>query len=272
MNKTQKQIPLQGEYFSLDGEVLIPQQTAVSGWGADLLFGPAVTAALARGAESACPDPDLRPAKASFDLFRPAQMVPSTVRTTIIRRGRRLCLIDATFIQDDVAIARAQVTFLQPSSDPVGALWRPSFDVAVPDGSLVPDGKGRLYRSGQDWSADAGDHTNDARKQVWQYHHPLVCEERPTPFQLAAAASDLTSLVVHWGCAGIEFINPDVTLTLSRPPGGSGIGLQAAQFSSLAGISAGSAILFDDSGVFGTSTVSGLANGGHVAQVRSTRS
>ncbi len=272
MNKTQKQIPLQGQYFSLDGETLIPQQAAVSGWGPNLLFGPAVTAALARGAELACPAPDLQPAKASFDLFRPARMVPSTVRSTLVRQGRRLCLIDATFVQEEVDIARAHVTFLKPTTEPLGALWRPAFDVAAPNGSLTPDGKGRLYRSEQEWSAEAGDHANDARKQVWQSHHPLVRGERPTPFQLAAAASDLTSLVVHWGAGGIEFINADVTLTLSRMPHGSGIGLKAAQISSAAGISAGSAILFDEAGVFGTSSVSGLANGGHVAHVRSIRS
>jgi hypothetical protein len=271
VNKTQEQFPRQGEYFSFDGEALIPEQTAVSGWGANLMFGPAVTAALARGAELACPAPDLQPAKASFDLFRPALMMPSTVRTTVVRQGRRLCLIDVAFVQDDMDIARGQVTFLLPSTDPAGPLWRPAIDVAAPDESLYPDVKGRLYRSEKDWSGDAGDHANDARKQVWQCNHPLVRGERPTPFQLAAAASDLTSLVVHWGAAGIEFINPDVTLTLSRMPRGSGIGLKAAHISSTAGISAGSAILFDEAGVFGTSSVSGLANGGRIALVRSIR-
>ena len=269
MVMTEEQIPLNGEYFSLDGETLVPEQIAVSGWGENLLFGPAVTAALARGAELACPAPGLQPAKASFDLFRPARMEPSRVRTAVVRCGRRLCLIDATFVQGDLEVARAQVTFLRPSSDPVGALWRPRSDIVVPEGSLTPDVKGRLYKSVHGWSGNAGDHMNESRKQVWQVHHPLVRGELPTPFQLAAAASDLTSLVVHWGAAGIENINPDVTLTLSRMPNGSGIGLKAAQITSSAGISAGSAILFDEAGVFGSSSVSGLANGGHVAQVRS---
>jgi hypothetical protein len=147
VNKTQEQFPRQGEYFSFDGEALIPEQTAVSGWGANLMFGPAVTAALARGAELACPAPDLQPAKASFDLFRPALMMPSTVRTTVVRQGRRLCLIDVAFVQDVMDIARGR----SPSSCP--ALTRP--DRSGGRRSTSPRPTNRSIRTSRDASTAA---------------------------------------------------------------------------------------------------------------------
>jgi hypothetical protein len=60
-----------------------------------------------------------------------------------------------------------------------------------------------------------------------------VCESRPlvegeplTPFTRAALAGDVTSPLTHWGTNGLQFINADYTLTLSRLPEGPFIGWQ----------------------------------------------
>jgi hypothetical protein len=247
-------------FFTDEDGILIPQASAVSGWDMGTIRGPALTAAMARVAERALPAPGMKPAHAAFDLFRPARMAPTTTRSSVLRVGRRLCTIDVVLDQNGVDVAHGRVTFLRPSEDPSGLLWRPSTPVAAPAPSIRPDAEGRLYLSDADWTPAPSDHANDLRKSVWQRTHMLIRGEQPSAFQRAASASDLTSLTAHWGTEGIEFINADVTLSLARLPSGPGIGVSATYFVSNDGLSAASAVLFDEDGAFATSTLSGLAN------------
>jgi hypothetical protein len=261
-----------GAYYRLvgpEGEVLQPLASAAGHWGADQMRGPAVTSALARAAERAVDDrPELRPARATFELFRPARLSPVTTRAEVVRHGRRLALVDSVLLQDDVPVARANVLFLAGSPLHESLTWTPEVRWEPPPHDLAPDHNGHLYASGGGaWTSAAGDHDNAGRKRLWHVPGPVVDGERPTAFQSAAEAGDFTNMVINWGVGGVQYINADVTISMSRLPEEGGIGIAASQRVAQAGIAVGTACLFDRSGVFGSAAVSSLGEAGRAVSV-----
>jgi len=253
--------------FRADGDVLVPQDIARSLWRDDQMHGVATSGALARGLEGAVAAlgrQDLRPVRYTVDLFRAPSMSPCTVRSSVVREGRRICLVDATLEQDGVAVARAGAIFLAPSENPPGAVWSaddaptpPPLEVAaVSEEVRVPI----FWSEETGWSQNFGEHQNGSRKQTWQTGLPVVLGEKPSPFQAVAGIADATSMVMNWGSAGVEYINTDITLALSRLPVSTEIGLAARERCAHDGIAVGTAVVFDREGPIGTSTVSSLAN------------
>jgi hypothetical protein len=249
-----------GFFQRLGRDSYAPLDAALSGWGADNMRGPALTGLLGRSAEEACTAPGLRPARASFELFRPARMVRTTTRTRVVRTGGRLTLVDSELIQSAMVVARAHVLFVATAAEPHGHVWTPGCAVPPPAEAVAADDEGRSYFSGDAWTGAAADHHNDRPKTVWQQPLTVVKGSPPTPFEAVAAASDITSLAVHWGDRGVEFINADVSITLARLPLSVGLGISVSHRSSDSGVSVGSAVLFDRSGPLGTSSVVALAN------------
>ena len=251
-------------------EVLEPCPRAAGHWGRDRLRGPAVTSLLARASRSFAEGrPELRPARATFELFRPARMVPTASEARLVHQSSRLAVIDSALVQAGEVVARAHVLLLATSPTDESPVWTSSPSFAPPAHHLRPDPNGQLYSSGDgEWTSVAQDHANRLRKQVW--HHPcaVVEGELATPFERAAAASDITNLAVNWGERGIEYINADVTLSMTRLPEGLGIGLAANERWENSGISVGSAVLFDRSGSFGLASVTALYNAHRTVTVR----
>jgi len=204
----------------------------------------------------------MRPARWSVDLFRPARVRATTVTSTVVRRGRRIGVIDAELRQGDGPVARSRALFARASPTPNGQVWRPDHTLPTPSPDLRPTGDDpRLYYSGErGWTTEADSHQNGSHKQVWHFPIPLVEDEWPTPFQMTASVADLTSLVVNWGTAGVEFINADVDLVLTRLPVSMELGLSAIDRSEDDGISVGTAVVFDRDGPLGSASVVALAN------------
>jgi hypothetical protein len=247
-------------FFREEDGLFHPLAPAVSGWGPAHVRGPAITGLLGRAAQEACPTEGHRPARASFELFRPARMMPTTTRATVVRTGGRLTLVDSELLPVETVVARAHVLFLAVSEEPAGQVWTPGRPVPPPGATDPTDEEGRSYLSGDTWTGSADEHHNDRPKSVWQLPLTVVEGSAPTPFEIVAAASDISSLVVHWGDRGVEFINADASITLARLPIDGGVGISATHRSSDAGVSVGSAVLFDRHGAFGTSSVVALAN------------
>lgn len=247
-------------------EILYPTPSTDSGWGANQLRGMAVAGALARATERAvarlAPDAALRPSRFTLDLFRPARAVESRVRTEVVRQGRRLMLVDAFFEQADVCVARSATLFLSPSQSPEGKIWTDAPQPAEPPLTLQPDdGDERIYYTeGTGWSKSSQTNHAAYRHQSWHVPTPIVDGEIPTAFQMVASICDVSNVISNWGERGLEFINADVTLTLTRIPDELGMGLSATGRVEFDGVSSGSAVLYDRRGVFGMSLVIGLAN------------
>jgi hypothetical protein len=253
--------------FRADGDLLVPQDIARSLWRADQMHGVATSGALARELEravAALGRDDLRPARYTVDLFRAPSMAACTVRSSVVREGSRLCLMDAFLEQDGNVVARAGAIFLAPTENPPAAVWSSGEVPEPPPLELAPvseDVRVPLFSSEEaGWSQAFGEHQNGSRKQTWQTGLPVVLGEKPSPFQAVAGVADATSMVMNWGAAGVEYINTDILLALSRLPVSSEIGLSARERFAHDGIAVGTAVVFDREGPIGTSTVTSLAN------------
>jgi hypothetical protein len=222
--------------------------------------GSAVTGALARSAEDAGgARPDLRPVRFTADLQRAATMAPVSTRSTVVREGRRLLLVDSEFLQNGHTMARARTLFLPAAPREVAdPPWSPGRSPSMPPADLRPaTDEGRLFFSEDEgWNSDAAAHRNSTRKQLWCQSIPVVESESVSPFQAAATVADLTNLVTHWGTDGVRHINADVTLTLARFPDGQSLGVSATGRVGSGAISVGTAEIYDGRGVFGHTTVS----------------
>jgi hypothetical protein len=253
--------------FRLDGDDLVPQDIARSLWRDDQMHGVATSGALARGLElevAALGRRELRPARYTVDLFRAPSMSACTVRSSVVREGSRLCLVDAVLEQDGRAVARAGAIFLAPSENPPGAVWSSVDAPQPPPLELAPvseEPRVPLFSSDEvGWSQVFAEHQNASRKQTWQTALQIVVGEQTSPFQAVAGLADSTSMVMNWGDAGVEYINTDISLALSRLPVSLEIGLSARERFAHDGIAVGTAVVFDRQGPIGTSTVSSLAN------------
>lgn len=267
--------------FRADGDVLVPQDVARSLWKHDQMHGVATSGALARAAEHAvvaAGRADLHPARFTVDLFRAPSMGPCHLTSTVIREGSRLMLIETTLHQENEARARAIALFLKATENPDGQVWTspdvpqpPPLDVApVTDQPRVPfffsekrEGAppaGTLAPASGGWSQNFAEHQNSGRKMMWQSPIPVVAGEKTSPFQGLAGAADSTSMVCNWGEQGVQYINTDVNLSISRLPLSHEIGLAALTWHAHDGIAIGAATIFDRHGPFGTSVVTSLAN------------
>lgn len=249
----------------------MPTDAACSLWSDDHLHGVAVSGFLARAAEAevaAQGRDDLRAARWTVDLFRPARRRVTRARTTVVRASSRLLLVDVALEQDaedgvEVA-ARASGLFLRAGDPAPGAVWEPEGAPEPPPLDLAPPTdrpRLPLFRSdGVGWHSSFQEHQNAGRKTTWQVGVPVVPRERPSGFVSAASIADVASMVTNWGEGGIEQINTDITLTLARAPQGVEIGLHAADRVSADGIAVGTATVFDRAGRLGSAVVTSVSN------------
>jgi len=93
------------------------------------------------------------------------------------------------------------------------------------------------------WVGDTG------KKYTWLLLDQPVVEDEPlTAFARAAMAGDITASLANWGTEGLQFINADYTVTLSRLPSGSVLGLASHAHHSCDGVATGSATLLEPGG------------------------
>jgi Thioesterase-like superfamily len=255
-------------YLVADGDVLLPDPVAQGPWG-PTISGHVVGGILARSVEAAGADAGLQPARLTVDLLRPTAIEPLEVRTTVQRDGRRIRLVDAEIVQNDAVVARASAVFLRRGEQPTGDVWSAAVTMPPlpPDPGPLPDdlpmfvwGYGGDGLSGgamgfAEWHDAAGP------KYAWiRQLRPLVAGEPLSPFVEVAMAGDATSALTHWGTGGLRFINADYTLTLTRLPQGSHIGLAALVHTSHDGVASGMAAVFDEHGPIGNAMAVALVN------------
>lgn len=253
-------------FFEADGDTLSPLRLSRSSWSRNQMHGLALAGALARGIEhkiQAMGRTDLRPSRITVDLFKPGAMAPCTVTTEVVREGRRIVLLEATMFQEGERTARASAIFLLPSQSPDGQVWQPAERPSPPPEEIVPtsnEPRIPFLHSEIGWSQDFAAHQNASQKTIWQVGIPIVEGEEPTPFQIAASMADSVNVVTNWGDRGVQFINTDITLGLSRLPSTKEVGIRAVERTERDGIAVGVAEMFDRDGLLGQVMTTALAN------------
>jgi len=257
-------------FFVTDGNAYVPTPLTRGPWGASI-SGNYIGGLLGRAAEKEVNDFDFQPARLTVDLLRPVALQPLQVHSSVVRDGRRLRLVDAVMTQNDVIVARASALFLRRGEHVVDTVWTSPVNMpAVPaEPEVLSDDLPMLLHSfGRDPVAGSpgistGEWQHDGQKFAWMRETKLLVDDEPlSPFVRAAMAGDITSSLTHWGTAGLQFINADYTITLSRLPESVYIGLAAVTHYSHAGVATGVATLFDEVGPIGSGMATALANPG----------
>ncbi|RDH80254.1 thioesterase family protein [Mycolicibacterium moriokaense] len=258
-------------FFAADGDMLVPSPLARGPWGSTI-SGTYIGGLLARAIELAGGDADLQPARLTVDLLRPVALAhPVRVTATVEREGRRIRLVDATMRQEDTVVARAGALFLRRGEQPPDAAWTMPIEMPPPP-ERPADVSGDFTMELWTYSAnststgpsnDLSEWQHGGQKYAWVRDvKPLVAGEAVSPFVRAAMAGDVTSSLTHSSASGLNYINADYTLTLSRLPVGEYVGLAGLTHYSHAGVATGTATLFDRTGPIGSGVATGLANAG----------
>lgn len=245
-------------YFDADDDAFQPTEFALSRWGPDLLNGPAIVGLAAWNLERDHRKDGFLPARFTADLFKAAHRVPTTVRTRMIREGRRIRIAECDVLQVGAMVARAVAVHYLRSGPPPGAEWTNGVRFDPP-----PNAEGALYLIGSEdagWNPDGAAHKNTSRKRVYHRTIDVVAGYPPSPFVRTVVAAEATSLVTNLGTRGIGYINGDLTVAISRLPLENHVGVQADSHWCSDGIAVGSATLFDGEIPFGTAMVTAVAN------------
>ena len=253
-------------FFSMDGDSYVPGPMARGPWGA-AMGGQVVGGLLGWGIERLGIDPGLQLARLTVDLLRPVLLEPVQIRTSVVREGRRISLIDAAMVQGDKVVARASALLLRRGEHPDVRVW----SAPVPMPSLPPNAHGfppnmpfHIWSYGADVVEGSPGmvewEQGESQKFAWtQLFRPMVHGHPLTPFARLAFVGDITSSLTNWGAGGLRYINADYTVTASRLPDGEFVGLAAQSHYGVEGVATGSATLFDRHGPFGTAAAVALA-------------
>ncbi|OBK46879.1 thioesterase family protein [Mycobacterium sp. 1081908.1] len=255
----------QEPYFRRDKNRFVPNQFARGGWGPSI-SGHVVGGLLGWAVERAVDDPEFQPARLTVDLPAPTALEPIEVHTQVHHDRRRLRLVEAVLTQGGAPVARASALFLRRGPQPDGHVWSPPVQMPplpIDDGP-APSLFMRTYGWGTEIQNPDPEWTNiGGAKYTWLHDtHSLIDGEPLSPFTRAAMSGDITASLANWGTNGLQFINVDYTLTLSRLPEGAHIGLGSLTHYSDDGVATGSAVLVDRKGPIGSAVSVAIAHSG----------
>lgn len=259
--------------YTLQGDQFVPGDGAASPWSSGMQHGGPATGLLARVIEERYAVDGLRPARLSVDLFRAVPMKPLRASTRVLREGRRIRVVEATLLAESTEVARATALLLSasqaPSSPPATNDSAPPLGPeGLEAGSLIPEsvrgdvGPGFHQEIEVRWATRPG----DKRPAGWlRIPMPLVRGEELTPFQRAAALSDLGNALAGLAARRERgtyspFINADNNLYLTRMPQGEWLGLQLHLREEHEGIGIVATVLYDERGRVGRSVSTRLVN------------
>jgi hypothetical protein len=235
-------------------------------WDPKSLHGRVVAGLLAFEIDRKHGDPAFHPARLTVDLYRLPDFSPVTVKTTAVREGGRIRVIDAEYICNGISMGRATCQLLRRTENSEGNIWSPPNwdapmpeDVPPPDTSRSPMGGMWATRNITNHAGIGGDGPV-GQKRMWMSEVRELVDDVPiTPWMRAALAADFASPFANSGDKGLGYINTDITLYLHRLPRQEWIGFEVVNHQANEGIAVGECFLYDKEGPIGTSTVTGLA-------------
>ncbi|HXW34048.1 MAG TPA: thioesterase family protein, partial [Acidimicrobiales bacterium] len=267
--------------FEPAGESWLPTQLSLGPWSREALHGGPVAALVAREAERCEPTHDMMVTRFSLELLRPVPVAPLLVRAKLTRPGRKIQIVDVSVLASDreVAAGRALRARMVESIGNDGVAGSPEVEGAgYPDDNaanddvastrsapaVLPESAAPMqsqlstyvgyHNTGAEVRFAKGEFGQLGPSFVWiRLRVPVVPGEDPTPLQRVVGAADFgngVSPVLPFST--FSFVNPDLTVYLSRPPVGEWIGLDARTTLGEPGTALAQSELWDTSGPIGT--------------------
>lgn len=234
-------------------------------WDAGLQHAGPPAALLAREAVRAGGIDGGQTVRLAYDIFAPVPVGPVRVRTSVVRPGRRVELVEAVLTgDDDRPLMRLNAWRMRIRADDGagGGTPQPHPAPAGPEESRREDAafftEEIAYHRALDWRFAAGSFNAPGPATAWT--RPLcqlVDGEPMTPLEHLLVMTDAASGIsaaLDWNTA--TFANVDLSVALHRPPRGEWLGMDATTVLGGTGAAQCSAVLFDAEGAIGRSTQS----------------
>jgi hypothetical protein len=224
-------------------------------------------ALLLRAAEEASGIDGGQTVRMAFDIFGPVPVGPVRVRASVVRPGRRIELIEAVLdAGDDRPLMRLSAWRMRTADDGLTAAG-PAADPAHPAPLSVEVSRAEVaafftqdvaYHRALDWRFAAGSFNAPGPAAAWTRSEcELVAGEPMSPLQHLLVMTDAASgisAVLDWTTA--TFANVDLTVSLTRPPRGEWLGMDARTTLGGSGAAQCFAVLYDADGAIGRSAQS----------------
>jgi Acyl-CoA thioesterase C-terminal domain/Acyl-CoA thioesterase N-terminal domain len=242
--------------FEARGERFVATELARGPWDPDAQHGGAPAALLMRAFERV-DGSGLAIARVTYELLRPVPLRELSVRTEVLRPGRRVQLLEGSLVTaDGVEVVRARALRVRHSrvlgDAPVTALSLPGPERGRPNDYRPPD-RVVFGADAMEIRFIAGAFYELGPATAWfRLRHPLLAGEEASPLQRLAAAGDFgngISAVTSW--EEHLFINPDLTLYIEREPVGEWIGLESETRIAPDGVGVAESVLYDERGRVG---------------------
>ena len=242
--------------YRLDGNRVVTSPNAAGPWDAGMQHGSAPAALVVWAAEVIPTREPMQVARVTIDLMRPVPLAPLTLKTEVLREGRKIQLCAVRLLAGDAVVVGATILKIKTQ-----ALNLPSEvgDLAVelpgPDQAREerPSFSSSPFVTGISMRAARGRFGVPGPGAIWyRVDRPLVEGSPVSQAMRAVVAADFcngTSAVLdfhEW-----TFINADLTVNFARQPLGAWILLDAESWIGPDGAGIATARLADERGYFG---------------------
>jgi len=241
--------------YTPEGELLVPGPLTIGPWSPDAQHGGPVAALLARTVESAPAPGPMQLVRLTVELLRPVPMHPLSASATVTRPGKKVQVVEASLAADGIVVASARALRIRtapvevPAQKPQPASPPPPQELTPP----LPNSTRTAFAEAVDIRFVRGGWEELGPVTMWtRLTVPVVAGEEATPMQRAAAAADFGNGVSR--ILDFEthvFINPDLTVSLSRVPQGEWIGFDVVSRLSGDGYGQAESLIFDPLGPVG---------------------
>jgi hypothetical protein len=254
--------------YARAADVYTPTEWAGSPWSRELQHGGPVCGLVAHAAEAVAAETGLRVVRLTVDLCRPTPLAPLVLVSQVLRRGRRLALVEVRLRHGETDVTRATVLLLAGNGERAST-WRA--EEPPPPG---PEGLDAIQFMPREYLAQVppGFHRSvevrltedELGPAVWATTPlELVESQETSPLVRAAMLSDLTfalsgRLLLRRGLVPLDprrvaLINADMTLYLERPPEGEWFAMRSGSVRDFEGIGLAEVVQLDRHGRYGRS-------------------
>lgn len=244
-----------------DGDQFVPTVLTTGPWDARAQHGGAPSALLAHLVDTVEAPGPMQVARLTYELLRPVPLTPLRHRIEILRPGRKVQLVQVSlFTEDDTEVMRATALRIRTADLPVPADTVPDDrGPGTPDAGSVRQFPNRRHE-GPSYATDGcdirfveGGFDRPGPAAAWiSLKVPVVAGVETTPLMRLAAASDYGN-GLSWTLPrdGWTFINPDLTVHLTRLPEGEWVCLRSVTHPGDQGIGLAESALYDQRGRIG---------------------
>jgi hypothetical protein len=220
-------------------------------WNPQFQHGGPPAALLVRQLEACSPREDMVLARVSIDILTPVPIATVTARAHVLRPGRSVELLEAELEHEGRTVMRAngwrvRQPNVRPPSD------EPDLPPALPEDRANPTIASLAdcgFMSATEWRT-VRENNEQGQAIAWaRLRYPLIAGETISPTQhLIAIADYANGLSWRLDIRSWQFVPPELTLHILRPPIGEWICLDAVTHLQSEGVGLTTANLFDQQG------------------------